>query len=956
MKLSATQFAAFFEAVHGVPPLPWQTRLAKQVLAGEWPDTIAMPTASGKTAVLDVATFAFAAGTPGAHARRIFFVVDRRVVVDDAYVRAQRIATKLARARAGVLRDVADALRQRGGEDDVPLATAIMRGGLYRDDLWAGSPVQPTLILSTVDQVGSRLLFRGYGLSASARPIHAGLVGNDALIILDEAHCSRPFRETLGWVKHFRAQRWAEEPVEAPFAVVTMTATPPPGTVAFTPEREDLEHDVLKRRFDAAKPAKLILAKKADDAFVKAMAAEIEVLADAPCVVGAIVNRVAVARALHGALREKLKKRAVDVVLLTGRVRAEDRDQLLRGLAPQLKADPLRAAPTKALVVVATQCIEVGADLDFDALVTECASLDALRQRFGRLNRLGRTATSPAAVLMRDPGGREEADPVYGLAMLKTWGWLDQHSSKADSHRVIDFGVNAMGNLLATASAELPSLLAPSLPAPILTPSHLDCLVQTAPEPHVSPDPAAYLHGVKRESPDVNLVWRADLPEENPGVWADCVSIAPPVTGETMAVPLSSVRAWLQGQEAPPVADVEGLDEPVPPTSKDETASSMSRLALRWRGPDSEETRPVSAGELRPGDTVVVPAGRGGCDEFGWNPETSASVVDLAERLQARKRRAILRLHSNVTASWPAETRAEVETMARESRDIVDGREAMGLFLSRIAATFLEGDPLGISARFLSRDRRRRVAPHPSGEGYVVSSSRLLPRTSSQSGDVTDEDETSSASSLAVPLLRHLDDVEAVARGFLALLPCTPRFRGTCSLGARTHDLGKSDPRFQLWLHGGDRLAAARTREFLAKSGGAPRSRDAILAARKAAGYPPGARHELISVRLVEQILGQHDVDGDLVLQLVASHHGYCRPFAPVAVEPHSATARVVVDGMTLETSTSTKLEAADSGVAERFWRVVRRYGWWGEAWAEAVVRLADHRASEMEQEQEANS
>jgi CRISPR-associated endonuclease/helicase Cas3 len=261
MTLTATQFPDFYRAVNGFTPFPWQTRLVETVTAhgGLWPSVLDLPTSSGKTSALDVAVFLLAmqAGE-SVHDRtaalRTFFVVDRRIVVDEAADKARNMARLLntadgapaapARLQAvtrqlrkvepdqpdplspddiAIIKDVAARLRQYGG--DKALHVSVLRGGMYRDGSWAESPTQPTICLSTVDQVGSRLLFRGYGVSPYQRAVHAGLVGNDALILLDEAHLSRPFLETLKAVEFYRSNSWAECEVKTPFQVVVMSAT-----------------------------------------------------------------------------------------------------------------------------------------------------------------------------------------------------------------------------------------------------------------------------------------------------------------------------------------------------------------------------------------------------------------------------------------------------------------------------------------------------------------------------------------------------------------------------------------------------------------------------------------------------------------------------------------------------------------------------------------------------------
>jgi CRISPR-associated endonuclease/helicase Cas3 len=93
------------------------------------------------------------------------------------------------------------------------------------------------------------------------------------------------------------------------------------------------------------------------------------------------------------------------------------------------------------------------------------------------------------------------------------------------------------------------------------------------------------------------------------------------------------------------------------------------------------------------------------------------------------------------------------------------------------------------------------------------------------------------------------------------------------------------------------------------------------------------------------------DIDFDLLLHLVGSHHGRCRPFAPVVEDQEPLDVRYG----DWRGGSDHGLERVGSGVCERFWQLTRRYGWHGLAYLESMVRIADQRRSEAEQEQDAD-
>lgn len=940
MSLPIDRFEEFFNGLWGYDPFPWQSRLAKQIGKDGWPECIDLPTASGKTACIDIAVFVLACQaaietnkrTVG---RRIFFTVNRRVIVDEAFDRSFKIADRLLQAKIGILKEVADALHVVSGDDkSPPLDVAQLRGGIYRDLAWARSVTQPIVVCTTADQIGSRLLFRGYGVSPSMQPVHAALAACDSLILLDEAHVTKAFSQTLGLLSRYRQLDKAGPPMR----FVQITATPTgdtPKAKRFSLNGEnwsDPRNGELKKRQEASKPAELIAVGKKPivDDIVKRAVAAVEGPRQA---IGIIVNRVQTARDIHAKLAEQFGE---DAHLVIGRMRPIDRDELqkkLRTLVGPDRPDVL----DKPAFVVATQCLEVGADYDFDAIFTECASIDALRQRFGRLNRKGRPIKVTAAIITNDVSLKDE-DPIYGNALKNTWDWLNELKRQS-----VDFGILAFQQLWdGLDDTKRQAMLAPAPDAAVLLPAHLDALCQTSPQPEPSPDVSFFIHGPKRDNAEVNVCWRADLGDDA-SLWPEIVRLLPPTSPECMTVPLHTVVNWMHNAPTKTDADV-----PTQRVDDDHVEDDAKRLVLIWRGSDESITT-NNTGDLRPGDTVVVPADSEDSLTLGHIPKSSDGTVrlDIAEQAneEARRQR-VVRVHPSIHPELPKEL---LEYAISEEASLTKPR--IRELLGPSADGFTSG-PDEIDYPNL---------PGGSRPGLLLRFNKLLPDGNSlrPSHDDDDGEDASIESTQQIPLVAHTKHVVDRVKSAVNQLHLHEK-ASLLKISAELHDIGKADIRFQAMLAGLTPYEAMERPTLLAKSEQLGLTRVERERRRSRAQLPARYRHEMLSVEIIANDFVTIDpaIDRSLLLHLIAAHHGHARPFAPVVIDQPADEQLLSVEaaGITVaheQRKTWVPSHRLDSGIAERFWTLTRKHGWWGLAWLESILRLADQQASAAEQEGE---
>lgn len=656
-------------------PYPWQREFATRSAANRPPETVAVPTGCGKTTVVEALVWALArqAERPALKRTvgvRLVWAIDRRILVDEVFSQADRLAELLnASWKAGDSSDPLFEVARRlqhlkdpqgqvpSAELGPPLVATRWRGGIVISPP-ARHPLQPEIITSTVGQIGSRILFRGYGLGSGSRPTGAALAACDTTICLDEAHLAEPFAETVNAIAKRRHEKI--DPVAPSVSIVRLSATIAPGNA-------DQESDVIKlsdddeaklsRRLEAPKRATLVEPEgQTDNEQVAALVAGVsDHLESDKLTVACICNSVRTARAVFDRIA-KIRKEA-DSMLLVGPQRPADREGIFEA---RVAADDAAAAEDRPsrrevlfegartetpLVLVATQTVEVGLDMDVEAMVTQSASAGALVQRFGRLNRSGVPGVTGEATVVR-----QREFPLYELDEDNAWNWLRALPS-VDGSGAVDISVRSL------LDHPPPPPLRRNPTAPI-TDDIVSRLVETSPLPHemAEPDIDVYLRGVhSKPNGDVALFWRSDLHESDADAdsYRDALlRLAPPSRSEQLSVSIGAARNLLRrltgaiGANGTALrrmvldgADLEGdgpeearyRSDPEP-----EGFEGIPFFVLRdkkWRSGQndlSSSTETIGIHALRPGDVIAIPTALGGVDEFGLSTDarTGTDVGD----------------------------------------------------------------------------------------------------------------------------------------------------------------------------------------------------------------------------------------------------------------------------------------------------------------------------------------
>jgi CRISPR-associated endonuclease/helicase Cas3 len=847
-------FCDAFTALTAKDPFPWQEELSRRFATGDIPTSCNLPTGLGKTAVIPIWLIALAnAGTGHSVPRRLVYVVNRRTVVDQATREAEKLREcLLASDRPAVLTHVVDALTGLASAPvNSPLAISTLRGQFADNREWSADPARPAVIVGTVDMIGSRLLFSGYGLGFKSKPLHAGFLGQDVLLVHDEAHLEPAFQELLIAIQREQHERERAEKVPwAKLRVMELTATSRDNGTSFGLSDRDRAEPEVRKRIEAKKA--IHLHENKDE---KRLAEEIADLA---------VKHKNSGRAVLVFVRKvddvdkvvkKLPKDSFEQ--LTGTLRGLERDGLVRKpifqrFLPGSNRDKDVAPAEGTVYLVCTSAGEVGVNISADHLVCDLSTFDSMAQRFGRVNRFGDREDTRIDIVHPKPTDFEDTEyDTRRCRTLELLWWLLGDGSPA-----------ALGALVSEAR------VAAFAPPPTVLPVSdilFDAWALTTirgklpGRPMVEP----YLHGIGGwEPPETHVAWRQEvgiITDDllNQYYPEDLLEEFPLKPHERLRDISSRVFDRLKKLKAPG-------ETPVWVVSDDDTVEVTSLAKLIDARKEGIEHK-----------TVLLPPAAGGL-EGGILSDTSEPASDVADELfdgQGNRRRVRV---------WNDDSDYETKTGNMRLVCRID-----------MPASGEDEDEEGRSWHWFE-----------------------LPA----------DGDTDGSKSNKKPVLWqvHTDDVTSRAAAYVAKLPLPQELKDAIMLAARWHDLGKRRKLFQTVLGNFEYPGTV-----LAKSG------------KKGGRVPELYRHEFGS--LVDVLDESQPYSAELrklaadmqevVLHLIAVHHGYGRPHFPPEQAFDPEPKGQSVDGVA-------------AAVAQRFARLQRRYGRWGLAYLESLLRAADYAAS----------
>lgn len=767
------------------------------------------------------------------------------------------------------------------------LAVSTLRGELADNEEWKSDPARPAIVIGTIDMIGSKLLFTGYGDSYKLRPYHAGLVGQDALIVHDEAHLTPAFSDLLQTVKKEQSRCKDIRPLK----VMELSATLLNGTdrkVFSLLSPEDEEDEIVRQRLHAQKALRAHeqeRSKLADSIVELALAHE-----DKACKVLIYVHSPEDAQKIVSLLKKKLKKSSkARVDLLTGTIRGYERNRMVEERPIYRAFLNAECRPEQTIYLVSTSAGEVGIDLDADHMVCDLTTLDAMIQRLGRVNRRGgegRTAQIDVVVVKSDDKGKEEnLSSIEEQAKRNTYLALQQLPLHEEA------GHDASPLALRKLMTEAKDAVAPKPDTVPLTDILLDGWALTSLKGGLpgQPEVANYLHGLERELPETYVVWRAEISH-----------LAKAEDAPTL------LEDWFKHcriESAERLRDASGR-----------VLKQLKALANRLRKDDlqvivlSERGEPqmcllseILNEKALQFQTVILPVEAGGLTAEGLLEGDEKSASDVAEASGTRKRLLL---------------------------DVIDGRYSVRPLVENGLVTDTLNAILSQTTPASPEEAAEQIAHY-----YKWQVSQLIPL---QGVSETDEGENQSFLVLLVEPKRAITDnpetagrreqptveahcqlAEKWAARFADVLALDEPQRQALTIAARWHDRGKDRKVWQRAIYNNGPIAYA-------KSG--PRGMDG----RRLGGY----RHELGSLleAMCDAEIANHP-EADLILHLIAVHHGWARPhFLPGAWDNERFTTaennRAVIEAM------------------RRFGRLQQRFGRWGLAWLEALMHAVDVLAS----------